>query len=120
MNIGDWLRNLGLERYEPVFIENAIDSDVLAELTEGDLEKLGIPMGDRKRLAKAARAMIAGSPTTFTGGVGEDGQSRQPRVAAAERRHLTVMICDLVDSTALSARLDPEDMRGLFRLSPRA
>src|SRR4051812_25590476 len=114
MNIGDWLRNLGLERYEPVFIENAIDSDVLAELTEGDLEKLGIPMGDRKRLAKAARAMIAGSPTTFTGGVGEDGQSRQPRVAAAERRHLTVMICDLVDSTALSARLDPEDMRAVI------
>src|SRR4029077_18859309 len=114
MNIGGWLRNLGLERYEPVFIENAIDSDVLAELTEGDLEKLGIPMGDRKRLAKAARAMIAGSPTTFTGGVGEDGQSRQPRVAAAERRHLTVMICDLVGSTALSARLDPEDMGALI------
>src|SRR3954463_110822 len=110
MNIGGWLRNLGLERYEPVFIENAIDSDVLAELTEGDLEKLGIPMGDRKRLTKAVRAMLAGSPTTFTGGVGEDAQSRQPRVAAAERRHLTVMICDLVGSTALSARLDPEDM----------
>ena len=50
MNIGGWLRNLGLERYEPLFIENAIDSDVLAELTEGDLEKLGIPLGDRKRL----------------------------------------------------------------------
>ena len=102
-NIGGWLRNLGLERYEPLFIENAIDSDVLAELTEGDLEKLGIPMGDRKRLIKAVRAMLAGSPTTFTGGVGEDAQSRQPRVAAAERRHLTVMICDLVGSTALSA-----------------
>ena len=114
MNIGDWLRNLGLERYEPVFIENAIDSDVLAELTEGDLDKLGIPMGDRKRLIKAVRAMLAGSPTTFTGGVGEDAQSRQPRVAAAERRHLTVMICDLVGSTALSARLDPEDMRAVI------
>ena len=62
MNIGGWLRNLGLERYETVFIENAIDSDVLAELTEGDLEKLGIPMGDRKRLIKAIRAMLAGSP----------------------------------------------------------
>jgi SAM domain (Sterile alpha motif) len=62
MNIGGWLRNLGLERYEPVFIENAIDSDVLPELTEDDLEKLGIPMGDRKRLIKAVRAMLAGSP----------------------------------------------------------
>jgi SAM domain (Sterile alpha motif) len=66
MNIGGWLRNLGLERYEPVFIENAIDSDVLPVLTEGDFEKLGIPMGDRKRLIKAIRAMLAGSPTTFT------------------------------------------------------
>ena len=47
MNIGGWLRDLGLERYEPLFIENAIYSDVLAELTEGDLEKLGIPLGDR-------------------------------------------------------------------------
>src|SRR3954452_21699682 len=51
MNIGGWLRNLGLERYELLFIENAIDSDVLAELTEGDLEKIGIPLGDRKRLS---------------------------------------------------------------------
>lgn len=50
MDVGGWLRNLGLERYEPVFVENAIDSDVLAELTEADLEKLGIALGDRKRL----------------------------------------------------------------------
>ena len=70
MNIGGWLRNLGLEHYEPLFIENAIDSDVLAELTEGDLEKLGIPLGDRKRLIRAIRAMLAGSPTAFTSGVG--------------------------------------------------
>ena len=53
MDVGGWLRNLGLGRYEPAFIANAIDSDVLAELTEGDLEKLGIPLGDRKRLIKA-------------------------------------------------------------------
>jgi hypothetical protein len=78
MNIGGWLRNLGLERYEPLFIENAIDSDVLAELTEGDLEKLGIPLGDRKRLIKAIRAMLAGSPTTFTSGVGEMRKAGNP------------------------------------------
>src|SRR6476660_1720343 len=114
MNIGGWLRNLGLERYELLFIENAIDSDVLAELTEGDLEKLGIPLGDRKRLIKAIRTMLVDSPTTFTSGVGEHAQSGQPHVAAAERRHPTVMICDLVDSTALSARLDPEDMRAVI------
>src|SRR6266699_2508559 len=112
MDVGGWLRELGLGRYEPAFIENAIDSDVLPELTEDDLEKLGIPLGDRKRLIKAIRAMVAGSPgALITSAVGGDAQSGQPRAAAAERRHLTVMICDLVGSTALSARLDPEDMR---------
>src|SRR5262245_3082388 len=111
MDVGGWLRNLGLGRYEPTFIENAIDSDVLPELTEGDLEKLGMPLGDRKRLIKAIRTMLADSSSAFiTSGAGEDVQSGQARVGAAERRHLTVMICDLVGSAALSGRLDPEEM----------
>src|SRR5262245_28266031 len=110
MDIGGWLRELGLGRYEPAFIENAIDSDVLPALTEDDLKKHGIPLGDRKRLIKAIRAMVASPAAFVTSEVGEDAQSGQARVAAAERRHLTVMICDLVGSTALSARLDPEDM----------
>ena len=111
MDVGSWLRNLGFGHYEPAFIENKIDSDVLPDLTEGDLEKLGIPLGDRKRLIKAIRAMVAGShPAAITSEIGGDAQSGLPRAAAAERRHLTVMICDLVGSTALSARLDPEDM----------
>src|SRR5882724_2411748 len=115
MDVGSWLRNLGLERYEPAFTEHGIDSDVLPELTEDDLEKLGIPLGDRKRLIKAIRAMLAGSHTAVvTSGAGADTHSGLPRVAAAERRHLTVMICDLVGSTALSARLDPEDMRAVM------
>src|SRR5256886_4755400 len=115
MDVGSWLRALGLGRYEPAFIENAIDSDVLPELTEGDLKKLGIPLGDRKRLIKAIRAMAAGSPSAFvTSAVGGDEPSGQPGVAVAERRHLTVMICDLVGSTALSARLDPEDMHAVM------
>jgi class 3 adenylate cyclase/tetratricopeptide (TPR) repeat protein len=107
MDVGGWLRELGLGRYESAFIENAIDSDALPELTEDDLKKLGIPLGDRKRLIKAIRAMVAGSPAAFitTGEYAQSGQA-----GAAERRHLTVMICDLVGSTALSARLDPEDM----------
>src|SRR5215472_1418747 len=112
MDIGGWLRELGLGRYEPAFIENAIDSDVLPELTEHDLKKLGIPLGDRKRLIKAVRAMVASSPAAFIT-TGEDGQSGQSR--AVERRHLTVMICDLVGSTALSARLDPEDMDAVIK-----
>jgi class 3 adenylate cyclase/tetratricopeptide (TPR) repeat protein len=109
--IAEWLASIGLERYTQRFVENAIDGDVLAELTEGDLEKLGIPLGDRKRLIKAIRAMLADSPSALTpSGVGEDEQSGELRVATAERRHLTVMICDLVGSTALSTRLDPEEM----------
>src|SRR6516225_8463391 len=123
MDVGSWLRDLGLGRYEPAFIENAIDGDSLPELTEDDLKKLGIPLGDRKRLIRAIRAMSAGSPSAAAGSasalvtsaaVGGDAPSGQPRVAAAERRHLTVMICDLVGSTALSARLDPEDMRAVM------
>src|SRR5262245_17105431 len=100
-----WLRSLGLEQYEAVFRENAINSDVLSELSEGDLEKLGIPLGDRKRLIKAIGVLIANAPGEFS--VSEAAGDAQRHHAAAERRHLTMMICDLVDSTALSARLDP-------------
>ena len=77
MDIAGWLRNLGLERYAKVFIENAIEYDVLPDLTEGDLEKLGMPLGDRKRLIKAIRATFAGSLGFSTGGVG-DTRSEQP------------------------------------------
>jgi len=111
MDVGGWLRNLGLGQYESAFIENAIDTDVLPELTEGDLEKLGIPLGDRKRLIKAIKATAGASTSALIRGeVGENAPSVSSPVVAAERRHLTVMICDLVGSTALSARLDPEDM----------
>ena len=111
MDVGRWLRNLGLGRYEPAFIENAVDTDVLPELTESDLEKLGIPLGDRKRLIRAIRTMTGGPPSALiTSEVGENAPSDSSPVVAAERRHLTVMICDLVGSTALSARLDPEDI----------
>jgi len=111
MKIGNWLRDLGFARYESTFAENAIDADVLADLTEADLEKLGIPLGDRKRLIKAIQALQA-DPTgvLITSGVEGHAPTGQARLAAAERRHLTVMVCDLVDSTAISARLDPEDM----------
>src|SRR5258705_7192651 len=115
MDIGGWLRDLGFARYAPAFVEHAIDGDVLPDLTEHDLEKLGIPLGDRKRLIKAIRAMLAHSPSALiSSGVGEDAQGGPPRAVPAERRHLTVLICDLVGSTALSARLDPEDMSAVM------
>src|SRR5689334_7865269 len=102
MDIANWLQGLGLGQYESAFVENAIDVDILPDLSEGDLEKLGIPLGHRKRLVRAIRAM--GSPAA--GGNGELAASQKTAPGPAERRHLTVMICDLVGSTALSARLD--------------
>ena len=106
MKIGTWLRDLGLARYEQTFAKNAVDADVLSDLTEIDLEKLEIALGDRKRLIKAIKALDLDSP----GGERGTPLPNQSRLAFAERRHLTVMVCDLVDSTAISARLDPEDM----------
>jgi class 3 adenylate cyclase/tetratricopeptide (TPR) repeat protein len=114
MDVSDWLRSHGFQRYEADFIANAIDSDVLPELTEDDLEKLGIPLGDRKRLIRAIRATLAYSHAApVANEVAKRPRGEQPRKPDAERRHLTVMICDLVGSTALSARLDPEDMRAV-------
>ena len=107
MDIRGWLRSLGLEEYEAVMRQNKIDGDVLSELTEADLEKLGIPLGDRKRLLRAIRSIGADTAAGLA-------STEAPVVSsetAAERRQLTVMLSDLVGSTALSARLDPEDMR---------
>ena len=110
MDVGEWLRNLGLGQYERTFVEHAIDLDVLPELTDDDLEKLGMPLGDRKRLIRAIRAMAASSPGALVAGDLRETPSNYRAIATAERRHLTVMICDLVGSTALTTRLDPEDM----------
>ena len=107
MSIGTWLQKHGLSQYEALFVENAIDTDVLPEITEDDLAKLGIPIGDRKRLINSIRQRL--DETVSRNG---DNGSAEPSASArtrgtAERRHLTVMICDLVDSTKLSTRLDP-------------
>ncbi|MET4607572.1 class 3 adenylate cyclase/predicted ATPase [Bradyrhizobium sp. JR4.1] len=101
MEIKTWLRRLGLGQHESLFIANAIDCDVLPQLTEGDFEKIGIPLGDRKRLMNAISALPSSPPSA---------DANTAVAQYAERRHLTVMICDLVGSTALTARLDPEDM----------
>src|SRR5271165_2646610 len=113
MDVAVWLRSLGLERYEALFRENDIDAEVLSDLTDGDLEKLGVSLGHRKRLLKAAAALAAGpapAPPAAAAPVPPGGPAD-----AAERRQLTVMFCDLVGSTAISARLDPEDMREVIR-----
>ncbi len=108
MNIAAWLRGLGLERYEPAFRENEIDIEVLPELTELDLSALGLPIGPRRKLLKAIAALRGPLP-------GPPPLAGEGRVGAeAERRQLTVLFCDLVGSTALSARLDPEDLRAVI------
>ena len=114
MDVGDWLRSLGLGQYETLFRQNDIDAEVLSELTEGDLEKFGVSFGHRKRLLKA----IASLGSTETAAKPAAPVALQTSTDAAERRQLTVMFCDLVGSTAMSARLDPEDMREIIgRLS---
>jgi class 3 adenylate cyclase/predicted ATPase len=110
MDLGGWLRRLGLGQYEATFRESAVDAGVLPELTDGDLEKLGVPLGHRKRLLKAIASLGASGDLPPN-----EVELTPPGEDAAERRNLTVMFCDLVGSTALSARLDPEDMRVIIR-----
>jgi class 3 adenylate cyclase/predicted ATPase len=110
MDVGGWLRNLGLGQYEGNFRDNKIDEDVLADLTDGDLEKLGLPLGDRKRLLKAIAALVGlQSATRKSEPVHTPARSAAAQTNSAERRPLTVMFCDLVGSTSLAAKLDAED-----------
>ena len=103
MEVATWLRHLGLEQYAKTFVDNALDEHVLADLTETDLQKLGVLLGHRKKLLKAIGKL--GRPGETTRAMLE-----MPR-DSAERRQVTVLFSDLVGSTALAARLDPEDLR---------
>jgi class 3 adenylate cyclase len=119
MDIGSWLRGLGLEQYEPAFRDNAIDAETLTALTVEDLRELGVAaIGHRKKLLAAIAALGAAASAPVSGVKTIDVPTRPlPIVAEAsggERRHLTVMFCDLVGSTALSSRLDPEDLREII------
>ena len=117
MNIAAWLRGLGLERYEKAFKENNVDVDVLPKLTADDLKEIGvIPVGDRRRLIEAIDSLPRSTPQLRAGDrdIGDDPS--QSKSSDAERRQLTVLFCDLVGSTALSARLDPEDLAGIIRI----
>jgi class 3 adenylate cyclase/predicted ATPase len=109
MDVAAWLRGLGLGQYEGTFRESEIEADVLPELTEPDLEKLGLPLGPRKRILKAIANLGEAQKTS------EAESVARPPQDLAERRQLTVMFCDLAGSTVLSARLDPEDMRQVIR-----
>jgi class 3 adenylate cyclase len=106
MDIETWLRGLGLEEYLAAFRDNEIDGAVLRDLTADDLRELGVAsVGHRRKLLSAISALSAATANSST---------PRPLPDAAERRQLTVMFCDLVGSTAMSARLDPEDMRAII------
>jgi class 3 adenylate cyclase len=106
--VAEWLAALGLSEYAERFAENHVDASVLPDLTDQDLTDLGVPLGHRRKMLRAIAEL--------------DGAARESAEAAtepvprdeAERRHLTVMFCELVGSAAPSAPLDPEDMWGVI------
>jgi class 3 adenylate cyclase len=106
MDVAVWLRGLGLEQYETAFRDNDVDAEVLPELTADDLINIGVTsVGHRRKFLAAIAALRS---------------ERAPAAAAPERRQLTVMFCDLVGSTELSSRLDPEDLREVISAYHRA
>src|ERR1700747_1511807 len=113
MDVGVWLRSLGLGQYEAAFRDNEIDGEVLPNLTAEDLKDLGVSIvGHRRKLLDAIGTLRIGETklpsaddTTAPAAVSATSADR------AERRQVTVMFSDLVGSTALSARMDPEDLR---------
>src|SRR5207344_1535402 len=104
--IADWLKTLDMSEYAERFAESDIDTSVLRDLTDQDLKELGVSLGHRRKMLRAIAELAGASPT-----------SPQPTLTepkpqdTAERRQVTVMFSDLVGSTALSARMDPEDLR---------
>jgi class 3 adenylate cyclase/predicted ATPase len=117
--VSAWLESLGLGIYRESFQHNAITWDVLPELKESDLEVLGVLLGHRKTLLRAIAQLSPSAEVMGSGSlplaVSPDKQPFPPEREQAERRQLTVMFCDLVDSTALSRRLDPEDLQDVIR-----
>jgi class 3 adenylate cyclase/tetratricopeptide (TPR) repeat protein len=102
--IAEWLANIGLERYAPAFADNDIDVSVLPHLSDADLEKIGVSLGHRRKILAAIAGVV--------GSVQPQPLKSEPQLQeTAERRQVTVMFSDLVGSTALSARMDPEDLR---------
>ena len=115
MNIAEWLRGLGLERYSQAFQDAEVTPEVLPELTEDDLRELGLPLGPRKAVLKAIHALpLSSAPIPAEVRAAAD-QPILPLPSEADRRQLTVMFVDLVGSTALASGRDPEEVRDLIQ-----
>ena len=113
-----WLESLGLGEYREAFAENRIDAGVLPSLTADDLKEIGVAaVGDRRRLLDAIAALSRPTVPKEEGGLPHDVETPPELVhqSTAERRQLTVMFCDLVGSTAISVRFDPEDVAAAIR-----
>ena len=119
--VADWLEKLGLGQYAQRFAENDIDFTILSDLTDQDLEKIGVAsLGHRRKLLRAIARIndtsAMASPAQVTVSARPSiavTTSPQPAEPVGERRHVTVMFCDLVDSTGISAKLDAEEWRDL-------
>src|SRR5579859_1708134 len=103
-DVSGWLAEIGLGQYAQLFSDNEVDGEVLVDLTEEDLDGLGIVLGHRKKILKAIDQLKS-----------DETPPAAPQRHEAERRLLTVMFCDLVGSTELSSRMDAEDLRELLR-----
>ncbi|MGY3361257.1 class 3 adenylate cyclase [Bradyrhizobium sp. GM0.4] len=115
MDIAEWLRSLGLERYTRAFQEAEVTPDVLQDLTEADLRELGLPLGPRKTVLKAIQARMSSIASVATD-AGEPTERTRPSLPLeADRRQLTVMFVDLVGSTALASGRDPEELSDLMQ-----
>ncbi len=112
-DVAQWLDSLGLGQYAQAFAENGVDLQHLPHLTDDDLKELGLPLGPRRHLQAAVKTLSADQrpirPTV------PSAQESEARTTEPERRQLTVMFCDLVGSTAMSQKLDPEDLREVLR-----
>ena len=120
MDIGGWLRSLGLEEYEEVFRENKITEKVLPKLTAEDLKELGVTALGHRRILLDAIADLQADGSAKSPPPETPSTLPKPSQDAAERRQVTVMFSDLVGSTALSARMDPEDLREVIAAYQKA
>jgi class 3 adenylate cyclase/predicted ATPase len=114
-DLRQWLEAQGLAQYAEVFAENDVDFDVLSELSEYDLEKLGLSLGHRRKLIRALEARRRENTEASRQPAASTPAAPAPAATEAERRQVTVLFCDLVGSTELTSALDPEDASALLR-----
>src|SRR5215472_2392536 len=110
-DIQKWLETIGLGQYADAFETNAIDMELLRQVDDQILKDIGVSAAGHRLRIRNAIAKLTSAPIAETN---LSANTHETTAASAERRQLTVMLCDLVGSTALSARLDPEDLRGII------